>query len=93
VLVYTSGTTGKPKGVMISQDNITFLVRAGQMNNKFKVGEYDLVSYLPLSHMAALLIDIYGLMQMAGTTYFCDKDALKGTLVENLKEARYATTC
>ncbi len=38
--------------------------------------------------MAALLIDVYGLIYMAASTHFADKDALRGTLVDNLKAVR-----
>ena len=38
--------------------------------------------------MAALLVDIYGPLYFAPTTYYADKDALKGTLINTLKEVR-----
>ena len=34
-------------------------------------------SYLPLSHIAAQLIDIHCLQALGGTTYFAQPDALK----------------
>ena len=54
-LVYTSGTTGNPKGVMLSHDN---LIWGACCANTFLAQEMDLsnekvVSYLPLSHVAA----------------------------------------
>jgi hypothetical protein len=38
-----------------------------------------------MSHAAAHLIDGYMLMYRAGTVYIADKEALKGTLVNNFK--------
>jgi long-chain-fatty-acid--CoA ligase ACSBG len=40
-----------------------------------------LLSYLPLSHVAALLIDGHCNICVGGATYCADKNALKGTLV------------
>lgn len=39
--------------------------------------EEVVVSYLPLSHVAAQLIDIWMGISFAVTTYFADPDALK----------------
>ena len=50
--------------------------------------EERFVSYLPLSHVAANIMDIFMVMQCLGTLYFANKDALKGTLVATLKEAQ-----
>jgi hypothetical protein len=47
-----------------------------------------LVSYLPLSHVAANILDIFVLMRCQSATYFADKNALKGTLTDTLKEAQ-----
>ena len=55
-----------------------------KMTEKQEVG----VSYLPLSHVAANLSDIWGIFLFKGTIYFADKMALKGTLVKTLKEVR-----
>jgi len=88
-LVYTSGTVGMPKGVMLSHDNITFDVRGiVKSMDRVVVGAESIVSYLPLSHVAAQTVDIYTCAFVAGCIWFADKDALKGTLVKSLQDAR-----
>lgn len=49
-IVYTSGTTGRPKGVMLSHRNI--LVTAESVITHLNVdGKHGMLSFLPLSHM------------------------------------------
>ncbi len=48
-LVYTSGTTGKPKGVMLSHDNVLENVKA-TLQRVVPVPEDVFLSFLPLSH-------------------------------------------
>ncbi|XP_050626223.1 long-chain-fatty-acid--CoA ligase ACSBG2 isoform X3 [Macaca thibetana thibetana] len=88
VLIYTSGTTGIPKGVMLSHDNITWM--AGAVAKDFKLTEKDemVVSYLPLSHIAAQMMDIWVPMKIGALTYFAQADALKGTLVNTLRKVK-----
>ncbi|KAL8606650.1 hypothetical protein ACOMHN_025749 [Nucella lapillus] len=91
-LIYTSGTTGTPKGVMLSHDNLTWtlgtvhLEAIRQLNLEY--GNLCQVSYLPLSHIAAQLMDLFVVMAFGGTTYFAQPDALKGSLGETLREVR-----
>ncbi|WP_431206326.1 AMP-dependent synthetase/ligase [Bradyrhizobium betae] len=48
-IVYTSGTTGRPKGVMLSHDNIIANVKA--IANRIAASPEDVfLSFLPLSH-------------------------------------------
>ncbi|XP_023339812.1 long-chain-fatty-acid--CoA ligase ACSBG2 isoform X2 [Eurytemora carolleeae] len=86
MLVYTSGTTGNPKGVMISQDNITWTVNAVQGMYDWKMDCEHGISYLPLSHVAAQIIDIYLSAYGGATISFADKEALQGSLINTLKE-------
>jgi len=88
MLVYTSGTTGNPKGVMMSQENITFTVRASNKRYGWAFDTESGVSYLPLSHVAATITDIYLALYGGGTVWFADKTALQGSLVDYLKECR-----
>lgn len=82
-LVYTSGTTGNPKAVMMSHDNLTWNAKTASTIHKFEKGNFRILSYLPLSHIAGNMVDIHAPMYMAGTTYFADKNVLKSTLLDN----------
>ena len=65
-IVYTSGTTGRPKGVMLSHRNILFDSEA--LINKIGIDDphnLELLSFLPLSHMYERTIGYYVPM-MAG---------------------------
>ncbi|XP_018019281.1 long-chain-fatty-acid--CoA ligase ACSBG2 [Hyalella azteca] len=88
-LIYTSGTTGPPKGVMCSHDNLTW---TGQQYGLFtfdlKICEERFVSYLPLSHLAAQMTEIYMAVSIAATIYFALPDALKGSLGVTMKEVQ-----
>ncbi len=58
-LVYTSGTTGPPKGAMLTMANIEFVIgvlASGEAFVEPPAGDHDLiVSYLPLCHVAERL--------------------------------------
>uniref|UniRef100_A0A673CB94 long-chain-fatty-acid--CoA ligase n=1 Tax=Sphaeramia orbicularis TaxID=375764 RepID=A0A673CB94_9TELE len=87
-LIYTSGTTGNPKGVMLSHDNITWTTTTAGNMVHLNFTEEVVISYLPLSHVAAQVNDMWMIMRFAGTTYFAEPDALKGSLGQTLKEVR-----
>lgn len=57
-LVYTSGTTGMPKGVMLSHDNYTWTKNSVDTIYKRTDIQYRMVSYLPLSHVAGQFTDL-----------------------------------
>jgi len=87
-LIYTSGTTGNPKGVMLSHDNITFTARAAGKAAQLGMAEDRLISYLPLSHIAAQIMDVYASINFAVAIYFAQPDALKGSLGKTMAEVR-----
>jgi len=87
-LVYTSGTTGNPKGVMLSQDNLTWTAQRAHEVYDWRFDSEEVVSYLPLSHVAGIFIDVYLSMWGGGTVTFADKMALQGTLLKTLTDVR-----
>ena len=80
-LIYTSGTTGNPKGCMISHDNLIWeAMQVNEMASEERPGlcgpHNRLVSYLPLSHIAGLQMDIMGHLVNECELYFARPDAL-----------------
>lgn len=61
--VYTSGTTGNPKACMLTNDSVSFMtariLHTDNDGSVFQVPEKRVISYLPLSHIAASLCDIF----------------------------------
>ncbi|MFD0916080.1 class I adenylate-forming enzyme family protein [Pseudahrensia aquimaris] len=55
LLVYTSGTTGKPKGVVLTQMSVWATVENGQALYSFQSGQTVLIT-LPLFHVGGLCI-------------------------------------
>lgn len=87
-LIYTSGTTGNPKGVMLSHDNLCWTAGKAVENAGLLYASEVQLSFLPLSHIAGSITDIYGAMACAATVYFAQPDALRGSLLGTLKEVR-----
>ena len=66
---------------MYSHDNLTYTTRVVVETYDWDKEPQSVVSYLPMSHVAAIDFDVFCLMQSGGTMYCADKNALKGTLV------------
>jgi long-chain acyl-CoA synthetase len=87
-LVYTSGTTGVPKGAMITHENLLF-VSESAAQCLYLVPDYETLLFLPLAHVFARLI-----------IYFCLNRGLTVAIAEsiekvadNLKEIRPHFVC
>eukprot|EP01086_Lenisia_limosa_P002771 TRINITY_DN16785_c0_g1_i1.p1 TRINITY_DN16785_c0_g1~~TRINITY_DN16785_c0_g1_i1.p1 ORF type:complete len:660 (+),score=194.25 TRINITY_DN16785_c0_g1_i1:39-1982(+) len=86
-LIYTSGTTGAAKGVMLTHDCVMWCaISAGRW---IDIDENcRAVSFLPLAHVAAQIIDQYAALRFGFQIYFAQPDALKGSLGDTLREVR-----
>jgi long-chain-fatty-acid--CoA ligase ACSBG len=65
-----------------------FVSKSGCEFEKMQTAKEKVVSYLPLSHIAAQIVDIYASLYSAGCTYFAERDALKGSLAKTLRDVR-----
>ena len=82
-LLYTSGTTGQPKGVMLTHDNICSNVRA--CVETLRVSEDDnCLALLPLSHILERMVEYYFLHVGVTINYAESIDAF----AQNLQEVR-----
>jgi long-chain acyl-CoA synthetase len=60
-ILYTSGTTGEPKGVMLSQNNLASNTLMSCKMIQIENGDIRL-TWLPMSHIFARTCDLYGML-------------------------------
>src|ERR1035437_5244221 len=73
-LLYTSGTTGNPKGVILTHRNVLYEIRAAEMMDTLEP-RVRWVSYLPLAHIAERMFSFYLPTSTVGHVYFCPDTA------------------
>ena len=84
IIVYTSGTTGPPKGAMISQANIMTIMR--DQDEAFSVSIDDVSqSIMPIAHVAERILAFYARINTGMTTYFASSIA---KVLEEVVEVR-----
>ncbi len=84
-IMYTSGTTGMPKGVMHSFGTFAWSIDAGLKRVTSLDDSARILSYLPLSHVAERALVEHGVLQTGMHVFFADSLA---TFTQDLQRAR-----
>ena len=82
VMLYTSGTTGKPKGVVLSNRNIIEAARSSAEFDKLRAGD-EVLAYLPMAWVGDFIFSI-GQAYWTGFCVNCPESA--ETLTTDLRE-------
>ncbi len=83
IIVYTSGTTGPPKGAMISHENIVTMLGNAAIT---EFGEKDIgLSFLPMAHVAERVLAFYGRINYGTSTAYASSVP---AVLEEIKEVQ-----
>jgi long-chain acyl-CoA synthetase len=82
VMLYTSGTTGRPKGVMLSYDNVVITARNANARERF-TDKDEVIAYLPMAWVGDHMIS-YGQAMVSGYTVNCPESS--ETVMIDLRE-------
>jgi long-chain acyl-CoA synthetase len=82
ILVYTSGTTGPPKGAMLTHRNILFQLAYADFVTPLREGDQQL-SFLPLCHVAERTFTVFNPLYTGSTVNFAESI---DTVPENIRE-------
>jgi len=82
ILVYTSGTTGMPKGTMLTQENILAGMEASLYGLPFAKGAEQLC-FLPLCHILERIVSLYTPLVVSSTVNFAESPE---TVFDNIRE-------
>ncbi len=83
IIVYTSGTTGPPKGAMISHQNICTVLDTATIT-EFEQDDHTL-SFLPMAHVAERVLAFYGRINWGTATAYATSVP---AVLEEVKEVR-----
>lgn len=82
IILYTSGTTGRPKGVMLTHDNVLISARNGNLYDQLGEDE-EVIAYLPLAWVGDHIFS-YAQSYVAGFCVNCPEAG--ETVVEDRRE-------
>jgi long-chain acyl-CoA synthetase len=82
IMLYTSGTTGRPKGALLSYDNLVWAAEAGAQFDGLKAGD-ELLSYLPMAWVGDHIFS-YAQGYVVGLVVNCPESA--ATVMTDLRE-------
>ena len=83
ILVYTSGTTGRPKGAMLSHRNLTYSTSAFAEASGMLATPFSAICYLPLCHVAERCYSMVQHLILGGTVSFAESVE---TVASNIRE-------
>ena len=83
-LLYTSGTTGNPKGVLLTHRSVLYETAAAYRTG-IVVPRVRWISYLPLAHIAERVLSIYLPVHAVGHVHFCPDAAQLARVMRDVR--------